>query len=192
MHSMPDQPTPPPERTALYRLYDAEGRLMYIGISANPGERLKAHRYNLGRQEWARLVARQAIEWHPSRSAALEAEEVAIRRERPPHNGTHNYPLAPFSADRWPSIKERRHRLDAITDLMRREIRGGRWAAGEKIPSCSTLAEATGVSSTTANLAIRRLQAEGLLQLRCGLGLFVTAQRPKLPHDFFRTAGFPG
>jgi predicted GIY-YIG superfamily endonuclease len=163
------------ERTALYRLYDADGVLLYIGISATPEKRLKVHRYDLLRRDWAQLVASQTFEWHRSRSAAQVAEEIAIRRERPPHNGTHNYPLAPFAPDRWPQIKEHRGRLDAIADLLRSEIQEGRWAAGEKIPSCARLAEATGVSATTANLAIRRLQNEGLLRLRRGLGLFVSS-----------------
>lgn len=179
------------ERTALYRLYDADGALLYIGISATPKERLKAHRYGLHRNTWAPSVASQTVEWCESKDAALAAEEIAIRQEQPLHNGTHNYPLAPFALDRWPQIKERRGRLDAIAALIRTEIREGRWVAGEKIPSCAKLAEATGISSTTANLAIRRLQDEGLLELRFGWGLFVAA-RPKLPHDFFRKLGFPG
>jgi predicted GIY-YIG superfamily endonuclease len=33
----------PPERTALYRLYDATDQLLYVGISTNPEERWKTH-----------------------------------------------------------------------------------------------------------------------------------------------------
>ncbi|MFE2164852.1 GIY-YIG nuclease family protein [Streptomyces sp. NPDC059447] len=73
-----------PERTALYRLYDADGRLLYVGISANPEQRWKGHEVYSGR--WWALVTEKVIEWHADRELALAHEFLAIWREAPAHN----------------------------------------------------------------------------------------------------------
>lgn len=71
-----------PRRAAVYRLWDAEGNLLYVGSAYNPEERAKAHR----RTEWGALVAQRTDEWHDSREAAYDAEGVAIAAEHPAHN----------------------------------------------------------------------------------------------------------
>lgn len=72
--------------TALYRHFDAAGRLLYVGISLNAVARLSQHRQC---SAWFREIARVEIEWHPSREAACEAEVQAIRSEQPLHNVAH-------------------------------------------------------------------------------------------------------
>ena len=67
----------------LYRHFDADDRLLYVGISLSALTRLSQHRENA---HWFALIRRVAIELHPTRRAALEAERDAIRRERPIHN----------------------------------------------------------------------------------------------------------
>lgn len=163
----------PPERTALYRLFSARIELLYIGVSADPQERLKVHRWGPYRMTWAAEVVRQTVEWHPSRSQALKAEARAIRAEHPQYNGTHNFPLAPFGPGFWPRVTAPRGRRRALTSLILREIDSGRWMPGMKIPSCGAMAGATGISETTATLAIRDLQQEGRLKLLHGVGVFV-------------------
>lgn len=66
--------------TALYRLFDGNGRLLYIGITYQLTARFASHRVT---KEWWSDVARADIEWHPRRSAAEIAEGVAIRIENP-------------------------------------------------------------------------------------------------------------
>lgn len=69
---------------ALYRIFDADGRLLYVGVSENPLRRLRQHHVG---SRWFRGVAvRTEIEWHQSRKAALAAEAEAIRTEAPVHN----------------------------------------------------------------------------------------------------------
>jgi predicted GIY-YIG superfamily endonuclease len=162
-----------PERTALYRYFAADDELLYIGISADPEERWKVHKWGPNRMSWIRQVTRRAVEWHESRPAALKAEEEAIRSERPRYNGTHNHPLAPFDPSRWPRITGRRGKADALARLICDEIDSGRWAPGMKIPKCAALAEATGISETTATMAIRALQEQSRLKLLNGVGVFV-------------------
>lgn len=70
-------------RTALYRLYDAEGRLLYIGIARNPDARMRTHR---SLKRWWPEVARAEIEWHSDRNGAERAEAACIVAENPLYN----------------------------------------------------------------------------------------------------------
>ncbi|GGX40372.1 GIY-YIG nuclease family protein [Streptomyces noursei] len=72
------------KRTALYRLYDASDRLLYVGISADPEKRWKGHSVYSSR--WWKHVAKRVVEWHDDRYLALAHEYLAILRERPVHN----------------------------------------------------------------------------------------------------------
>src|ERR1043165_2412620 len=73
-----------PERTAVYRLFDADGTLLYVGISGNPEKRWKGHEVYSCR--WWPLVAHKQIEWHDDRYLALAHEFLAIHYEKPKHN----------------------------------------------------------------------------------------------------------
>ena len=70
-------------KTALYRHYDAEGALLYVGISRNPFARLDQH---MSTSPWASEIASVALEWFDDRTAALNAERAAISKEIPLYN----------------------------------------------------------------------------------------------------------
>lgn len=70
-------------RTALYRLFDSEGRLLYVGITFNPRNRWAGHSAT---KSWWKQVVRREIEWHETRYAAEAAERAAILAERPLYN----------------------------------------------------------------------------------------------------------
>lgn len=70
-------------RTAVYRLRDANGELLYVGISWSAAARIAAHRTS---QSWWSEVATIDVEEFKSRGAALEAETRAIRTEHPRYN----------------------------------------------------------------------------------------------------------
>ncbi|MGQ4353182.1 GIY-YIG nuclease family protein [Streptomyces drozdowiczii] len=72
-----------PGRTALYRLFNAAGQLLYVGISHKPDVRWGQHSEN---KPWWPAVDRRVVEWHDTRSAAEKAELVAISQEQPLHN----------------------------------------------------------------------------------------------------------
>lgn len=74
-------------RTALYRLYDEAGALLYIGISHQPEVRFEQH---ADQKEWWPLVDRREVEWFGDRLTAATAEAAAIRSEDPEHNGTYS------------------------------------------------------------------------------------------------------
>ena len=70
-------------RTALYRLYDADDRLLYVGITSDPRARWKTH---AAEKAWWNDIAREDLRWHATRPSA-EAEELsAIKTEAPLHN----------------------------------------------------------------------------------------------------------
>ncbi|MEV4861462.1 type II toxin-antitoxin system prevent-host-death family antitoxin [Streptomyces ossamyceticus] len=69
--------------TALYRLYDAAERLLYVGISTQPETRWTQHAAD---KPWWSLVRRRTVEWHPDREAAEKAERSAVQAEEPLYN----------------------------------------------------------------------------------------------------------
>lgn len=74
-------------RCCLYRFYDADGLLLYVGITNQDMRRWIAHET----REWWGAVASATVEHYDDRSAALDAERTAIKSERPVHNLTHAF-----------------------------------------------------------------------------------------------------
>ncbi len=72
-------------RTALYRFFDADGALLYVGITHDIEQRWAAHERD---KPWWPQVAERPVEWFESRRLALQAELKAIREEAPVHNVT--------------------------------------------------------------------------------------------------------
>lgn len=64
-----------------------------------------------------------------------------------------------------------------LTDLCRKAIHGGDFAAGDRFPSERELAERYDISRATANKVISSLVSEGLLELQKGIGSRVRKQR---------------
>lgn len=71
----------------LYRHFDADGQLLYVGISDSPETRAAQHG---ARSDWFFLVADTTEEWYESRAFAEVAERKAITSGRPLFNKTHN------------------------------------------------------------------------------------------------------
>jgi predicted GIY-YIG superfamily endonuclease len=88
---------PPASKTALYRLYGSDGRLLYVGISDQLGRRWEEH---LRSKPWWPKVQRMTSEWHADRPAAVLAEIAAIEAERPVYNVKHaKDPMAAITAE---------------------------------------------------------------------------------------------
>lgn len=79
---------------ALYRHFDAAGRLLYVGISRSVTARLAQH----AKSGWDHLIARVEIERFPTREDAERAERKAIWAERPIHNVAGNGRANPIAA----------------------------------------------------------------------------------------------
>lgn len=107
--------------TALYRLFgDGDSRL-YIGISDTFGRRWQQHAHS---QPWWPEVRRQSIDWYPDRQRAEDAEEKAVRSERPRYNVTYNLDVAgQRPVAQHPRIREVVRRHGALARRLRREHR---------------------------------------------------------------------
>jgi hypothetical protein len=70
----------------LYRHFDNDGVLLYVGISLSAVRRLAQHR---SQSPWFEEIATIRVEVYPSRAAALAAETRAIQTEAPRHNKKH-------------------------------------------------------------------------------------------------------
>lgn len=118
----------------LYRMFDRAGRLLYIGISFNAGERATQHAES---KPWWPQVDHIRIEHlECDRESALRREEWAIRAERPKYNKVHNssdryltrpIPLEPYdtpyellSSPEWHRFKKGlRDLCDSVLDRQR-------------------------------------------------------------------------
>lgn len=152
----------PAERTALYRLYDAEDDLLYIGISRNPATRFKVHeRY----QPWRHHVACVDLTWHADYLSARADELARQRSERPPYNAMHSS-QSRLSWD-MPALK---YDSDAEIDGTAKEIRDlldrGAWQPGKRLAPYS-VSRSLGLPVYLVAGAMGRLCAEGYLRSPC-------------------------
>lgn len=81
-------------RTALYRLLDGAGRLLYIGIAFDPEARKTAHSHS---KLWWPEVTECRTEWYETRSEAATAEAAAVKAEKPIYNKAANE--SPFEGE---------------------------------------------------------------------------------------------
>jgi len=90
--------------TCLYRHFDKDGLLLYVGISLSAIERLRSHRrYAV----WYRDIATIAVERFPTRWEALLAERVAIEDEKPLHNSP-DWPGKWFTTEQLDGFRAKR------------------------------------------------------------------------------------
>jgi predicted GIY-YIG superfamily endonuclease len=68
---------------AVYRIYDAQDRLLYVGVSADFDARFRNHK---SRAAWAPDYQRHELTWYPDRWQAESAEVAAIMSENPQYN----------------------------------------------------------------------------------------------------------
>lgn len=78
------KPSKPP--AAIYRLWDRDNQLLYIGCSPNPLSRIHAHTRI---KAWATAIASATLEWFDSHEQAKRAEALAIAAELPEWNVHH-------------------------------------------------------------------------------------------------------
>lgn len=82
--------------TSVYRLFDGDGQLLYVGVTRQGYHRLHQHSRD---KPWWPEVATASFEHLPDRLTALRVESKAIRDEGPKHNmvGGARFPEADVS-----------------------------------------------------------------------------------------------
>jgi len=71
------------QQHALYRFYDTDGGLLYVGITSNPGNRFSQHQQT---KDWWPEVRGISVEWYGTRGQVAAAETRAIAIENPLRN----------------------------------------------------------------------------------------------------------
>jgi predicted DNA-binding transcriptional regulator AlpA len=95
---------PKQQRHHLYRHFDIDGRLLYVGISLHAIGRLRSHR---DKSEWFDKIAEVKIEVFGSRDEALQAERIAVSNEKPAYNR---------NLRRWMPAKRREQRTPQVSE----------------------------------------------------------------------------
>jgi excinuclease UvrABC nuclease subunit len=99
--------------TAVYRFFNADDQLLYVGITFNLGARFNAHERSSAWWSHQRSVK---VVWRDTRNEALAEESAAIQAEKPIHN---------VAGTRPPQVRIRKVRLDPSTrEAIAREVRG--------------------------------------------------------------------
>jgi DNA-binding GntR family transcriptional regulator len=75
------------------------------------------------------------------------------------------------------ALSARAPKYHRVADVLRREIRDGDLAPGQRLPAETTLVERFRMSLPTIRQALGVLRAEGLIESRHGIGTFVKEQR---------------
>lgn len=168
-------------RTALYRLFDETGSLLYVGITKDLHLRWDYHAED---KFWWHLVTRIEVVWHKSREAADSAEREAIRDKGPIYNRTLNKEKIPLpEGARLPDPF-----LDSCAESLREGIASGRYPDGFVFTACLDTALSLNVSPITLARAMCQLVKEGLVyqgpdvRVRQKRGrTFVVGERPPVP-----------
>lgn len=85
------------DETAVYRLFDDDWNLLYVGMSRSVCTRIRRHELT---QPWGDQIAYAFADMYETRWVASQEERRAIREERPIYNVIHQHPLVrtPFGA----------------------------------------------------------------------------------------------
>jgi excinuclease UvrABC nuclease subunit len=120
-------------RCALYRHYDADNRLVYVGVSDVLSARDRQH---ASHSPWHDKVARTETQWCIDRAHALALERVAIAHEEPMHNVVYARPKAVSGGlsikdaiALWPTRKA------LADDLLEPLENVHKWAQADRIPA---------------------------------------------------------
>jgi predicted GIY-YIG superfamily endonuclease len=108
--SKPNNSPKYPRGVYLYRHWDADGRLLYVGIANMPGQRERQHAKS---SPWMEFQAEMTVERFETRREAEDAEDAAIANEQPIFNLAGND--TPEARERLTTYLTGRGRLDLLT-----------------------------------------------------------------------------
>jgi hypothetical protein len=138
----------------LYRHYDADGVLLYVGMADQPEVRERQHDYM---SVWHRFSAHMSTAEHPTRKAALVAEQAAIKSERP----LFNLACADDAEGQAVEYLAVRGAWDGLTIRSERRRGPGRRGISTSKITTETAAEIAGQSVETFRKAMQRLRLKG-------------------------------
>lgn len=150
------------DSTALYRLYDADDQLLYIGITNYPPKRWTEHKRD---KPWWPQVTEKRVEWIESRIKAEGAERCAIAAEGPKYNRVHNigHPIAPeMSSEALAVFARYKRHYEAKCDLKPEMIE----MADRELKAGATVGQLAKWTGLTPEVFRRRARQLGIERLR--------------------------
>jgi predicted GIY-YIG superfamily endonuclease len=145
------------KRTAIYRLRDVHGQLLYVGMSNDLKTRWHQHAIS---KPWWHLVAQREIEWYPDRPSADIAETEAIVMERPLYNNE-KVPDRTWTTGRYDDTADRKR----ARRLLRADAKRQYFHVGRTV-HVTVLAERYEVSSCTLYSELMRGNDHNFAQTR--------------------------
>lgn len=103
----------------LYRHFDKEGTLLYVGVSLRALNRLSQHRDH---SAWFSSIVRVEMEHYPSREEACEAERIAIADENPKHNIIRATPKSRKKSVHVQNEEDYNDRVASLPELSRADL----------------------------------------------------------------------
>jgi predicted GIY-YIG superfamily endonuclease len=97
-------------KQTLYRHWDAEGNLLYVGVSSRISQRIKEHSKH---SKWWLDVASITLEHFETREDVIAAEINAIEKEKPKHNIKHTKKQLKEKKERLVQIETRHDNFTA-------------------------------------------------------------------------------
>lgn len=150
---------PDPGPTAVYRLWDAQGKLLYVGLSHSPRNRYVQHE---GDKLWWPAVERRHETWYDTRKEAEAAERAAIGNEAPLYNktdenGANCLPHDCLNAD------ARSESSSAVLPILEADLRAGSYPKHRFLPMPVELGRRYGHAARHVLAALNELQGKGLV-----------------------------
>ncbi|HEY5835020.1 GIY-YIG nuclease family protein [Streptomyces sp.] len=142
--------------TAVYRLFDTAGRLLYVGISADPERRWEQH---AATQLWWHWVAGKTVAWCDSRLAALQLEAEIEHAEKPRFSGTNRMGNGSLFRERRRDEGLDRE-LAALKVQLREEVEGGAYSRRGQPRPLAPHAARYRTSRSLFSLALHQVQEE--------------------------------
>lgn len=145
--------------TAVYRLWDADGQLLYVGCSHDPRARYVEHERL---QPWWPAVDRYEEIWCDTRKEAEAAERIAIGAEQPAYNSTdadgrYQVPRARVSE------KEAAEARRVVRARLEADLRLGRYPQHRFLPTPVELGREYGHAARDIVAALDELQGHDLV-----------------------------
>lgn len=104
----------------LYRHFDSNKQLLYIGITNNIHSRISGHRLI---SKWFLDIANITLEHFPSRSMLIKAEIEAIQKEHPKHNVINKTSQVDVEKIKRKELeRQRQQRKDSELDLLNKVV----------------------------------------------------------------------
>lgn len=194
MHSSPEtSPTDRPWR--LYRWFDRDGVLLYLGMTFDPAQRADDHRRGSWWFQWADHVKVDPIPIADPDEAAA-AELAAIGAERPLFNTVGSTrdldeisgylirrgidPATVPQLDHWRAAIDREgNQWRRIVDEVTEQITSGRWPVGSRLPSVRQMTRTYAVSDSVIRRALQALSELRLVEGRERVGTIVVGTEPR-------------